>query len=475
MNKRLIGVMTALLAITILAFAVDLEPFDKELKARQRFFTVMTEIQNEYVDPEKTDPDALIDGAIKGMLMNLDPHSSYFTAEAYKRFQEDTKGKFGGLGIKINVEGGWLTVVAPMDDTPASRAGMRTGDKIVKIDGKTTRNKTVEDAVLKLRGEPGTKVTIEVYRRVSGKTEKETITLAREYITVNAISNDSIGSATNERKGALMVADDIGFVRLVEFTANSARQLEGAIDSLEKQGAHALVLDLRMNSGGLLDQAVRICDLFLDQNKVCVSVKPRENEVSYTAERPMVCTLPVAVLVNQGSASASEIVAGAIQDHHRGIIIGPKGFNTYGKGTVQTVRELSDGSGIKLTTAKYYTPSGRSITGLGIKPDIWVDVDLQHWVTLYLQNQIGVLPPKVKGIPGSGTLLEEYIEHSDENPEDDIKGTDVFDDSTEVASTTGEAKKVYDLELAEAVKILKAQLILQSVDPIKSARAGSDK
>ena len=480
MSRRLVCVMFGLLVVAVFAFAVDDRPeIDNVLKAQDRLFKVISEIQDEYVDSDKSEIDDLIDGAIKGMLMTLDPHSTYFPADQYRIFRETTSGHFGGLGIQIAVENGWLTVVAPLDNTPASRAGLRTGDKIVKIDGKSTRNKTVEDAVLVLRGQPGTDVTLTVYRQTGGKVDKSNVTLTREDIAVSAVSGSSVAGATGEEGGARMIADDIGFVRLAEFSSNSAEQLDRAVRHLQQKGMKALVLDLRMNSGGLLDQAVKICSLFLEPGQECVSVIPRvkSQKQVHRADNPRPYRFPVAVLVNQGSASASEIVAGAIQDHHRGIIIGPRGVNTYGKGTVQTVKDLPGGDGLKLTTARYYTPSGDSIDGTGIVPDIGVDgASLEHWVQLYTQKRIGLLPPKVRNVSGSGSLLGDLlddpeIEAATGEESGEVEAGDVFGIAAEATSaTTVAAAPAYDIELAEAVKILRAQMILSERDPVTARR-----
>ncbi len=476
MSRRLVCVMFGLLVLAVFTFAVDGSPdIDKKLKAQERFWKVLDQVQSDYVDADKADVDKLITGAIQGMLGTLDPHSTYFTADSYRRFREETQGKFGGLGIKISVEQGWLTVMSTVDDTPAARAGLRTGDKIVKIDGKSTRNRTVEDAVMDLRGDPGTEVVLTVYRQNHGAVEKSKVKLTREIIHVNAVSNDSVASATGESDtGALVVAGDIGFVRLAEFSQDSAAQLRNAVNGLLQKGVKALVLDLRMNSGGLLDQAVKICSLFLPPGTECVSVIPRDKgqKQSYSADYSQPFNMPLAILVNNGSASASEIVAGAIQDHHRGIIVGPRGVNTYGKGTVQTVIDLPNGDGLKLTTARYFTPKGTCIDKTGITPDIGVEgADLNHWVKLITEKRIGLLPPPVKNVAGSASLMGDLVDDAPAAASDeaDIDASDVFTAVSDVKSATSEGP-VYDIQLDEAVKFLKAQMFLAAGDPVTTAK-----
>ncbi|MBE7557459.1 S41 family peptidase [bacterium] len=476
MSRRLVCVMFGLLALAVFTFAVDNAPqFDKEMKAHDRLVRVLDQIRRDYVDADKTDVDKLINGAIQGMLQTLDPHSTYFTADTYRRFREETSGQFGGLGISISVEGGWLTVMSTLDDTPAARAGLRTGDKIVKIDGKSTRNKTVEQAVMELRGDPGTDVVLTVYRQTNGVVEKTNVKLTRAIIHVNAVSGTSVATASGEsERGAILLRDDIGFIRLAEFSQDSASQLRGAINDLLQKGMKALVLDLRMNSGGLLDQAVKICSLFLPPGSPCVSVIPRDpaHKQTYSADYSQPYTMPLAVLVNHGSASASEIVAGAIQDHHRGVIVGPKGVNTYGKGTVQTVNDLPNGDGLKLTTARYYTPKGACIDKTGITPDIGVEgADLNHWVKLLTEKRIGLLPPPVRNVPGSASLMGDLIDDlpGSASEEGDIDVSDVFASATEVKGATTEAP-VYDIQLAAAVDFLRAQMFLAAGDPLKTAK-----
>jgi len=300
----------------------------------------------------------LIYGAVKGMLDTLDPHTAFMTPEAFKEMQVETSGSFGGLGIEITVKDRMLTVVAPIDGTPADRAGIQPGDRIVKIEGQLTKDLTLMDAVRKLRGPKGSKVTIGILRE--GILEPFEVTLVRETIEVRSVRSKDLG-------------DGIFYVRLSSFQERTAKDLEKALEQAQKAVATALILDLRNDPGGLLNQAVAVSDMFLDKGQLIVYTQGRlkNQDLRFTAEHSNgYPKWPMVVLVNGGSASASEIVAGALQDWKRAVILGTK---TFGKGSVQTVIPLSDGSGLRLTTAKYFTPRSRSIHGTGITPDIIVE------------------------------------------------------------------------------------------------------
>ena len=320
------------------------------------FTEVLSLVQSNYVD--EVNSKDLIYGAVKGMLETLDPHSSFMPPEAFKEMQVETQGSFGGLGIEITVKDRMLTVVTPIDGTPADRAGVHPGDRIVKIEGQLTKDMTLMDAVRKLRGPRGSKVTISVLRE--GATEPLDITLVREVIEVKSIRSKDLG-------------EGVFYVRLSSFQERTAKDLEEVLDQARKTGINSLVLDLRNDPGGLLNQAVAVSDMFLDKGQLIVYTQGRlkNQDLRFTAEHSNgLPRLPMVVLVNGGSASASEIVAGALQDWKRAVILGTKSF---GKGSVQTVIPLSDGSGLRLTTAKYFTPKGRSIHGIGITPDIVVE------------------------------------------------------------------------------------------------------
>ena len=323
-----------------------------------RLFTeVLSIVQNQYVD--EVPPKDLIYSAIKGTLRGLDPHSSFLDPESYREMQVETSGSFGGLGIEITLRDDVLTIVAPIEGTPAHRAGLQTGDRIIKIDGLTTKDLQLSDAVKRMRGKPGSKVTITVARE--GWPEPRDVELTREQIRVQSVRAHDLGGG-------------IAYIKLRQFQEQSPGDLAAALEKAAKAGMKALVLDLRNNPGGLLTAAVEVTEEFVDDGKLVVYTegRVRNQNMRFSAHaKKSYPPLPMVVLVNQGSASASEIVAGALQDWGRAIMVGTQ---TFGKGSVQTIIPLSDGSGLRLTTAKYYTPKGRSIHGKGIAPDIVVEL-----------------------------------------------------------------------------------------------------
>ena len=324
------------------------------------FTEALTMIKKNYVEEAKTKD--LVYGAIKGMLSSLDPHSSFLNPEAFKEMQAETKGEFGGIGIQIGVKEGMLTVIAPIEDTPAYRAGIKAGDKIVKINTESTREMSLHDAVSKMRGTPKTSVTITIIRE--GWKETKDFILVREIIKIKSVKSK-------------LLEDGIGYVRINQFQEQTAADLSSALDKLKQENMNSLVLDLRNNPGGLLNSAVSITSQFLPPNKLVVYIKGKKGdrtEYNTSDERPNY-DVPMIVLVNEGSASASEIVAGAVKDWNRAVILGAK---TFGKGSVQSVIPLSDGSGLRLTTAIYYTPKGTSIQATGILPDIVVKLEAKE-------------------------------------------------------------------------------------------------
>lgn len=320
------------------------------------FGEIMERTKSSYV--EEVSDKKLIESAINGMLTSLDPHSSYLTEEDFRYMNEQTKGKFGGLGIQVTMENGVVKVISPIDDTPAHKAGIKAGDYITDIDGKTVIGMTLNEAVSKLRGKIGTSVKITI-RRVNEK--PFTVTLKREEIKM-----DSVKSEIKNK--------DILYIRISSFNEDVDKDTEKAINEAQKKLNNKLagiVLDVRNNPGGLLEQAIGVSDLFLNRGEI-VSTRSRNDEdtIKYTATAGDVAQgLPLVVMINEGSASASEIVAGALQDHHRAVILGEKSF---GKGSVQTVLQLRNNAAMRITTSRYYTPSGRSIQAKGIEPDIVV-------------------------------------------------------------------------------------------------------
>jgi len=321
------------------------------------FTEVLSIVQNQYVD--EVAPKELIYSAIKGTLRGLDPHSSFLDPDSYREMQVETTGSFGGLGIEITLRDDVLTIVSPIEGTPAYRAGLQTGDRIVKIDGLSTKDMQLQDAVKRMRGRPGTKVMITVVRE--GWTEPKDVEIVREQIRVHSVRTADLGGG-------------VAYVKLRQFQEQTPPDLAAALEKAAKGGMKALLLDLRNNPGGLLTAAVEVTEEFVEDGKLVVYTegRVRNQNMRFSAHaKKSYPRLPMVVLVNQGSASASEIVAGALQDWGRAIIVGTQ---TFGKGSVQTIIPLSDGSGLRLTTAKYFTPKGRSIHGKGITPDIIVEL-----------------------------------------------------------------------------------------------------
>ncbi len=323
----------------------------------ETFTNILSIVRKNYVDEVSTSD--LIEGAINGMLNSLDPHSAYLTPDLYKELQIDTKGTFGGLGIEITIRDGVLTVVSPIEDTPAFRAGIKAGDQIVKINGEFSKDMSLIEAVKRLRGPKGTTVVVSIKRE--GMPELFDVKITREIIRIKSVKFRTLEPG-------------YGYVRVTQFQEGTDRDIERALESLVKESGSldGLVLDLRNNPGGLLSQAVRVADLFLDSGLVVYTDGRLESQKQkYFARRPgSFVDFPIVVLVNGGSASASEIVAGALQDHKRGLVLGTE---TFGKGSVQTILPLPNNSALRLTTAKYFTPNGRSIQETGIKPDIVVE------------------------------------------------------------------------------------------------------
>lgn len=351
-------ILVAVLGVNNLCISQSTAQNKKDLYAQVELFSyALTTIQSEYVD-EKS-PQDLIYGALRGMLSSLDPHSQFMDADEYKDLKTETEGKFGGLGIEIASKDNLLTVIAPVEGSPAWRAGIKAGDRIMKIDHDVTRDITLDDAVKKLRGNPGSKVTITILRESDDLVKDFVIT--REIIHVDDIKEPHI------------IGEHTGYVRLTEFRENSYSELHQALEKLKSQGADSLILDLRNNPGGLLDVAVKIAEDFLPAGRTIVSTKGRHSSEDTIAKSDNdngdFLDWPMVVMINEGSASGSEIVAGALRDNKRAVLVGVKSF---GKGSVQSVIPLPDGSGLRLTTAKYFTPSGVCINGIGITPDVVV-------------------------------------------------------------------------------------------------------
>jgi carboxyl-terminal processing protease len=319
------------------------------------FASVLAIVQKNYVEPVTTKK--LIDGAISGMLASLDPHSAYLTPDLYRDLEVETRGSFGGLGIEITIKNGALTVVAPIEDTPAYHAGIKAGDQIIKIDDDFTKDMSLTDAVKRMRGPKGSKIKLTLHR--TGVPELFTVSLARDVIRIQSVK-------------AKMLPEGYGYIRVTTFQENTGEGVEKAIDDFESKDhgkVKGLVFDLRDNPGGLLNQAVKVSDDFLDGGLIVYTQGREENQQQkyFSHKKKDFVDYPMVVLVNGGSASASEIVAGALQDQKRAVILGTQ---TFGKGSVQTILPLDDHSALRLTTARYYTPAGRSIQAVGITPDV---------------------------------------------------------------------------------------------------------
>jgi carboxyl-terminal processing protease len=324
----------------------------------ETFANVLSILQENYVD--EINARKVMEGAISGMLLSLDPHSSYLKPEDFKELQEETEGSFSGIGIEVTIEEGVLTVVAPIEGTPAGRAGLKAKDKIIKIDGELTQNMNPMDAIKKLRGPQGTQVILAVHRE--GWKELKDFTLTRETIPLHSVKE-------------AFLEPGLAYIRITNFQSQTTKEVKDALQKLQAQlPINGLILDLRNNPGGLLDQAVSVTDIFLDGGLVVYTKgRVQEQNMTFHAHGNGGKNLfPLVVLVNEGSASASEIVTGAIQDHKRGVVVGAK---TFGKGSVQTILPLPEGAGLRMTTARYYTPSGRSIQATGITPDVIVPSD----------------------------------------------------------------------------------------------------
>ena len=357
--KRRSVILTIILAVVISSYQIGVS-FGKEKDDLYRELEIFAEglaiIEGKYVD-EKTAED-LIYGAMRGLTMSLDAYSQFLTPDDYKNLLVETEGKFGGLGIEITIRNGLLTIISPIEDTPAWRAGVEAGDIIIKIDGELTKDITLNSAVKKLRGDPKTEVTITVVREKSRKVDD--ITIVRDIIKIKDI------------KMPMILEDGIGYVKIGEFRENTSKDLSKALKELEKKGLRALIIDVRNNPGGLLNSAIDISSKFLEAGRVVVSTDSRtEGKRIYKSGSfgKKYLDIPLVVLINKGSASGSEILATALRENNRAILLGE---TTFGKGSVQTILPLSDGSAMRLTTSKYYTPADKSIHEKGVKPDIIV-------------------------------------------------------------------------------------------------------
>ena len=409
----------------------------EELKT---FSEVLSQVQKHYVD--ETKPKDLIQGAIRGMLSTLDPHSAYMTPEMYKEMQVETKGEFGGVGIQIGVKDNRLAVIAPIEGTPAHRAGIKAGDFIVKVNDDTTKDLTLMDAVQKMRGPKGSKVNLTIQR--DGTPDPLVFTLVRDTIKIESVKPK--------------VIDNLGYVRLTQFQEATGRDLSRAIKQFKEQKVQGAILDLRNNPGGLLTAAVDVSEQFLPSGKLIVYTKSREGKKDewIAKSKDQLEDLPVIILVNEGSASASEIVAGALQDWGRAVVVGTTSF---GKGSVQTILALGDGSGLRLTTAKYYTPKGRSIQSTGITPDIVVKLPAPVTAKA-TEGKTGEKEADSKAIkPSTG---KDAAPHSGKSPDEAGSKNGTVPHPTP-ADTVGEPSLEQDVQLQKAVELLKSWKIFKEL------------
>ena len=429
---------------------------------------VVEKIRDNYV--EDVDEKEIFEGALRGALRSLDGYSAYISPEDFEEFRTQTKGEFQGLGIEIGIRNGWLTVIAPIEDTPAWRAGIRSGDRIVKIEGKSTEKMSTLDAVKVLRGKKGTKVTITIVHEGERKPIDRTIT--RDVIPLISVRGYRRKDQTGHWDYFVDPEHKIGYIRLNAFQENTVRELDDAVAEVQGKGMEGLVLDLRFNPGGLLSTAVSVADRFLEKG-VIVSTRGRAVQpVSYKAHKfGTYKDFPLAVLVNNWSASASEIVAGAVQDHHRGIIVGEK---TFGKGSVQNVIPLRGGkSALKLTTAHYYTPAGRSIHRKeengegGLVPDIVLETDTGEEVKIQrLWQRLGT-PPALK----KETEEEKPEEEKPMSEAPELKDSAEEEEEQQKEKKTDEFK---DEQLNRAVDALKVMVILRRKPPIEKTKPKSE-
>ena len=395
------------------------------------FTEVFARIKANYV--EEVDDRELLENAIRGMLSGLDPHSSFLNADEFKELQIGTSGEFGGLGIEVNMENGFVKVVAPIDDTPAQRAGMKAGDLVIRLDDVPVKGMTLNEAVKVMRGKPGTDITLTVIREGEEKPLKVTIT--RAVIKVKSVKQR-------------ILAPGFGYLRITQFQSRSAAGVERAVEKLVAENGgplRGLVLDLRNNPGGVLNGAVEISDAFLEKGRIVYTDgRIGDSKLDFNATPGDILDgAPLVVLVNSGSASASEIVAGALQDHKRAVIVGAK---TFGKGSVQTILPLSNNSGVKLTTARYYTPSGRSIQAEGIEPDILLDT-----LRVEAGERSEVAPLKEADLSGH------LANGNGEEGAKEGKGG-----NTKEPAKSGIDLATSDFQLFEALNLLKGMAILQN-------------
>ena len=433
-NMNINSVIAVIIALLLTGQFVHAEqvpgPETGELPVDQirTFAEVFAKIKNDYV--EDVEDGILLEHAIKGMLEGLDPHSSYLDEDAYLDLQEGTSGEFGGLGIEVSMEDGFIKVISPIDDTPAQKAGMQSGDLVIRLDETPVKGLSLNDAVSRMRGEPGTDITLTIIREGEEKPLK--ITITRDVIKVKSVRTQTLEPG-------------FGYLRISHFQSRTAEDARAGVQQLKQDNngnLNGLILDLRNNPGGILSAAVGISDLFLDKGLIVYTEgRIDDSRLKFNAKpADILDNAPIVVLVNAGSASASEIVAGALQDHKRGVIMGQK---TFGKGSVQTVLPISNAAALKLTTARYFTPSGRSIQVSGIEPDVVI------------------ARVKVESLEDEDThiITEENLNrHLDNNTQDDTQQETTNGDEETAAQI--KARLLEDYTLQQALNVLKSLQIL---------------
>ncbi|MBT1071444.1 S41 family peptidase [Pelotalea chapellei] len=443
-TKRVIAGFAVIVATLVIFIGISsqkrcaAEGKGSDYESIELFTDVMAIIKKSYV--EEVDTKKLVYGAINGMLVSLDPHSSFMPPDTYKEMKIDTKGTFGGLGIEITIKDGILTVISPIEDTPAFKAGLKAGDQILKIDEKFTKDLNINDAVKRMRGQKGTRVVLTIMRE--GFEKPKEFSLLRDVILIKSVRSR-------------MLDNGYGYVRIAQFQEKTDEDLSKALKSLQEEHKgplSGLVLDLRNDPGGLLDQAVKVSDHFIEEGLIVYTEgREKDSKMQFSAKKGgKEPNYPIVVLINSGSASASEIVAGALQDHKRAVVMGTQSF---GKGSVQTIIPLSDDSGLRLTTARYFTPNGRSIQAKGIVPDIIVErlelpKESEKREVMHLREKD----------------LENHFEVTDKDaPKDKKKEEKKEETKDKIVSTRVEDNLKNDYQVMRALDLLKGLEILKKM------------
>lgn len=436
----LLGVMV-LMGTSVMADRADgTQQITLPIEELRAFVEVFDRISSHYV--EEVEDQKLLENAISGMLSHLDPHSAYLPRENFEKVEEHTKGEFGGLGMEVGMDDGFVKVIAPIDDTPAQKAGIKAGDLIIKLDDRLVKGMDLTEAVKMMRGEPGSKIVLTIMRE--GELEPIVKELVRAVVKVKSVRQR-------------MLEKDLGYVRISQFQVRTGPDLKAAIKALEKENKaplQGLVLDLRNNPGGVLNASVDVSDAFIDKGLIVYTEGRIQNsKMRFEAKKGDVLNgKPIVVLVNEGSASASEIVSGALQDHRRALIVGR---STFGKGSVQTLLPLNNGAAIKLTTALYYTPSGRSIQAEGIKPDIEIDLVKVERVE---RTRLG-------GIKEAD--LDGHLGNNGQEIKTKSKTKEKGDNTDSASEETSENLLSDDYELHEALNLLKGMTFMNKVSELK--------